>query len=50
MGEVDRERRRHLHRVIWLFPVYWIVATSLKKTGRYRQSGANVPLLRPDAG
>ena len=36
--------------LIWLFPVYWIVATSLKKTGRYRQSGAIVHLLRPDAG
>ena len=35
--------------LIWLFPVYWIVATSLKTEGRHRQSGAIVRLLQPDA-
>ena len=31
--------------LIWLFPVYWIVATSLKKTGDIVNPVPIIPLL-----
>ena len=50
VGEVDWERRRHHHRVDLALPGLLDRRDITQEDRRYRQSGAKIPLLRPDAG